>query len=48
MKAYKNMHATVIQRYMRGYRVNQQILTKIRKEKLSINQKFFDEMKKVL
>lgn len=39
------MHATTIQRYMRGYRVSQQLIVNIRMDKLRQNFGFFKEMR---
>ena len=45
MRKYRNMQATIIQRYLRGYIVKHHLLTNIRKQKLMINEQFFDGLK---
>ena len=45
IKALKNLYATTIQRHMKGYRVSQQMLVKIRREKLQQNLEHFKGMR---
>ena len=42
------MHATTVQRFMRGYRVSQHEITKIRREKLNYNLGHFAAMREKL
>ena len=48
IKAFRIMHATTIQRYMRGYLVTQKLVLRMRKEKLMQTQNHFDKMKEDL
>jgi len=45
IRLFKNMHATRIQRFLRGYHVSQHLLLKIRKQKLSQHQSHFDQLR---
>lgn len=42
------MHATRIQRFLRGYLITSKLMLKVRRERLHLNKLYFDKMKRKL